>query len=77
MSVVMSEPGRQPGPLRRTARRVSRFLRAAWHSWCIDSNERWVRECERDGILDSNSLRAVRLDTQGHRVALALIEAEK
>lgn len=77
MSVVMSEPGRQPGLMRRSARRVSRFFRAAWHSFCISSNEQWVAACESDGILDSHSLRAVRLDTQKHRVALALIEAEK
>jgi hypothetical protein len=76
MSVVMSEPGTATG-MRRLLRATWRLARRTWHRWCISSNEQWVRACAQDGILDSNSLRAVRDDSARHRVQLAILESER
>jgi hypothetical protein len=62
--------------LRNSLRRIVRWGRAALVRADIACTEDWIRDCERDGIMDSRSITACRKRVQQLRVELALIEAE-
>ena len=58
-------------------RALLRFLRIWWLRWDLDSLERYMRECNPDGLLDSVSLRYFRADAEAKRVELAVLECER
>lgn len=60
-----------PGPLAR----LWLHLKAANLRWSIDSTEQYMAACQRDGILEGETLRSWRLQMQADRVELSLIEA--
>lgn len=51
------------------------YLRCAMLAWNIDSAERYMLECERDGIMDSVTLRYWRDHLAAERVELATLHA--
>jgi hypothetical protein len=53
---------------------VSRWVQRALIKADIACTEDWIRDCERDGILDSRSLSECRKRIQTLRVDLALLE---
>lgn len=63
-------------PTRRTLwHRVCRRVRIAWLRFEIDSAEKWMADCARDGIYDSIQLSYLRKQVAALRVRLALAEA--
>jgi hypothetical protein len=56
--------------------RLLAFLELLWLRWCLSSDEQWVRECESDGILQSDSLRYIRAEAEAYRVRIALLEKQ-
>ena len=57
-------------------RRAWLELRAAVLAWNVDSTEQYMAACERDGILEGETLAAWRRQLGADRVALAVIEAQ-
>jgi hypothetical protein len=45
--------------------------------WNIDSTEKWLIECEADGIVDSMNLREFERELEADRVELATLEAQR
>jgi hypothetical protein len=54
---------------------LARRLYAAWLRWCLACNEDYMRDCERVGIADTNSMHEWRKQAGATRVQIALLEA--
>jgi hypothetical protein len=76
-----TEPATLQPPARSIASRpglLSRLVRAAkcwWLRWEIDSAERWIEQCRRDGITTSEQLRYQRMHVGELRCRLLIAEA--
>ena len=57
-------------------RRVQLHLKRAMLLWNIDSTEQYMHACERDGIMDTATLRYWREHLQVERTRLAVVEAQ-
>lgn len=65
-----------PLPTRRSWwSRAARAIHVALLRFEIDSAERWLIECERDGIYDTDTLRTLRNHLAAQRVRLIDMEA--
>jgi hypothetical protein len=62
-------------PKRTPWHRLTRAVRVAWLRWEINSTEQWMRYAERDGVLDSMSLRYMQRQLEVMRVRLAIARA--
>lgn len=71
---VFAQPSRIP-TRRSLLSRCWRAIRAGWLRWQISATEQYLRDCERDGIVDSLSIREFRLCIEEMRVELALLES--
>lgn len=63
-----------PKPVRPWWSRAWRAVLRQWKRWQIRSTEQYLRDCARDGLSDSLSLREFRLQLEELRVELALLE---
>lgn len=57
-------------------KRIITFIRCAILRWNISSTERYMAACERDGIMDTQTLRIWRRQMAADRVRLAMLEVE-
>ena len=64
-----------PSPRRAPWHRIARAVRVVWLKWEISSTEQWMRYAERDGVMDSLSLRYMQRQLEVMRVRLAIARA--
>lgn len=55
-------------------RALWRAIRAAWLRLLIWGLDRYIKQCERDGIYSTKSMAEFRAQLEGHRCELAIVE---
>jgi hypothetical protein len=54
--------------------RLWRLVRIAWLRWQISTTEQWLAQLQRDGIINSLSVREFHKQVEAMRVELAIVE---
>ena len=56
---------------------IWRRISLAFVRWALDSEERWVRDCRRDGVLESRHMKYIRQQAQTLRVKARMLEIDR